>query len=75
MGHNSELNRDRSAKLDGIKFWLAGDLGADYCRGTEWAEITFEPSVTKEQRDAIATILGHVYPSSGSHLQRGKTLL
>ena len=24
--------------------------------------MTFEPSVTKEQRDAIATILGQVYP-------------
>lgn len=29
----------------------------------EWAEVTFDPTVTKEQRDAIAPILlQHVYP-------------
>ena len=31
-------------------------------KGAEWAEITFEPSVKKEQRDAITTIIPHVYP-------------
>ena len=48
--------------LNGIKFWIAGDLGADFSKGANWAEITFEPSVTKEQRDAITTIVPHVYP-------------
>jgi hypothetical protein len=48
--------------LEGMKFWIAGDLGADYSKGTEWAEITFEPQATKAQRDAITTILPHVYP-------------
>ena len=28
----------------------------------DWAVLTFDPSVSKEQRDAIARILGHVYP-------------
>lgn len=50
-------------KLDGAKFWVAGDLGGDFSKGQmDWAVLTFDPSVTKEQRDAIGRILGHVYP-------------
>jgi uncharacterized protein DUF1326 len=50
-------------KLDGVKFWLAGDLGADFGGGEgDWIEATFEPSVTKEQRAGLAVILSHVYP-------------
>src|SRR4029079_11805283 len=52
-----------ATKLDGAKFGVAGDLGADFSKGTMgWAILHFDPSVTKEQRDAIATILGQVYP-------------
>src|SRR6266511_4370666 len=47
----------------GAKIWISGDLGADFSKGeTEWAVLTFDPSVTKEQRDAIATVVGKVYP-------------
>jgi len=50
-------------KLDGAKFWVSGDLGSEFSDGEmEWAVLTFDPSVTKEQRDGIASILGHVYP-------------
>ena len=50
-------------KLDGVKFWLAADLGGDFSQGqADWVEATFEPSVTKEQRQALAVILGYVYP-------------
>lgn len=50
-------------KLDGAKFWVAGDLGGDFSKGQmDWAVLTFDSAVTKEQRDAIAKILGHVYP-------------
>lgn len=53
----------RGVKLDGAKFWVAGDLGGDFSQGQmDWAELTFDPSVTKEQRDGIAAILGQVYP-------------
>ena len=48
--------------LDGIKLWLAGDLGADFSKGGEWVEVTFEPGVKKDQREAAAAILPHVYP-------------
>ena len=50
-------------KLDGVKFWLAADLGGDFSQGqADWVEATFESSVTKEQRQALAVILGYVYP-------------
>jgi hypothetical protein len=54
--------RFNGASLDGLKFWIAGDLGADFSKSGEWAEITFEPSATKAQRDAITTIVPNVYP-------------
>jgi len=50
-------------KLDGVKFWLAADLGGDFSSGNaDWAEVTFEPSATKDQRDALGLILRHIYP-------------
>jgi hypothetical protein len=52
-----------SVKLDGAKFWVAGDLGSDFSKGQmDWAVLTFDPSVKPDQREAIKTILGHVYP-------------
>lgn len=52
-----------ATKLDGAKFWLAGDLGDDFGDGEiEWAILTFDPSVTKEQREGVGAIIGHVYP-------------
>lgn len=51
-----------STKLDGAKFWVAGDLG-DFASGkTEWAVLTFDPSVTASQREGIAAALGALYP-------------
>ena len=51
-------------KLDGAKFWLAGDLGGDFSNGQmDWVEVTFDPTLTKPQRDGIAAILlKSVYP-------------
>ena len=52
-----------ATKLDGAKFWISGDLGADFSKGElDWAVVTFDKSVTKEQRDGIAQILPHVFP-------------
>jgi hypothetical protein len=49
--------------LDGIKFWIAGDLGADFSQGqADWAVLTFEGSTRKPQRDALMTILPRIYP-------------
>jgi len=52
-----------NVKLDGAKFWIAADLGADFSKGQmDWATLTFDPSVTKAQREGITVILGHLYP-------------
>src|SRR5262245_27157952 len=52
-----------ATKLDGMKFWVGGDLGGDFSTGKmDWAVLTFEPSATKEQREAVKEIVGHVYP-------------
>jgi hypothetical protein len=50
--------------LAGAKVWIAGDLGDDFGDGqAEWAEVTFDPAVSKPQRDGLAAILtGTVYP-------------
>ena len=68
-GHHSHASgmsehycRFNGVALDGMKFWIAGDLGADFSKSGEWAEITFEPSATKQQREAITTIVPNVYP-------------
>jgi Protein of unknown function (DUF1326) len=52
-----------STKLDGSKFWVAGDLGADFSKGEmNWSTLTFDPSVTPEQREGIKTIIARLYP-------------
>ncbi len=52
-----------ATKLDGAKFWVAGDLGGDFSKGQmDWAVLTFDPAVTKEQRDGIVAVLGKLYP-------------
>ncbi len=52
-----------STKLDGVKFWVGGDLGDDFSDGEMgWAVLHFDKAMTKEQRDGVAAILGHVYP-------------
>ena len=50
-------------KLDGAKFWIAMDLGDDFTDGTmKWAVVTFDPSVTKDQREGIVKAVGGLYP-------------
>jgi len=50
-------------KLDGAKFWVSGDLGAEFSDGEmDWAVLTFDKALTKEQRDAIGNIVPHVFP-------------
>ncbi len=52
-----------TAKLDGAKFWVAGDLGGDFSKGQmDWAVLTFDPSVTKIQREGVMQVLGKLYP-------------
>ena len=44
-------------KLDGLKFWFAGDKG-----DAKTVELTFEPSATKDQREGIREFLSHFLP-------------
>ena len=49
--------------LAGAKFWLAGDLGGDFSTGQmDWVIVTFDKSVTAEQRQGLGEILPHVFP-------------
>ena len=60
-------------KLDGAKFWIAGDLGDDFSDGRmNWAVLHFDPAVTKEQREAIGAIVAHVYPVKWDSLTIGQ---
>jgi len=61
-----------NVKLDGAKFWIGGDLGGDFTKGMDWAEVTFDPSVTKEQRDAITVALGQLFPVKWKSFTVGK---
>ena len=52
-----------TTKLDGAKFWVAGDLGGDFSKGMmDWAVVTFDRATSKDQRAAIGAMLGSVYP-------------
>jgi hypothetical protein len=69
------VNKGRygDVSLDGTKFWVGGDLGGDFSTGAmDWAMLTFEASATKPQRDAIAAILGKVYPVKWNSFTIGK---
>lgn len=60
-------------KLDGMKFWIGGDLGSDFSQGQmQWAILHFEPSATKAQRDAIVTVLTALYPVKWQNFTIGK---
>jgi Protein of unknown function (DUF1326) len=60
-----KVNKGRygAVTLEGVKFWIAGDLGADFSQGqADWAVLTFERSTPKPERDAIMAILPRIYP-------------
>lgn len=53
-------------KLDGLKFWFAGDKG-----DARIVELTFEPSATTEQREGIRQFLSHFLPVQWTSLTEG----
>jgi hypothetical protein len=53
-------------RLDGMKFWFAGDKG-----DARTVELTFEPSATKEQREAVREFLSHFLPLKWTSLTEG----
>jgi len=52
-----------ATKLDGAKFWIATDLGDDFADGEmEWAVLYFDKVLRPPQREAVQTIVGHLFP-------------
>jgi hypothetical protein len=62
-----------STKLDGALFWIYGDLGDEFSDGEmDWAVVTFDKATTKEQREAIGTIAGHLFPVKWKSFSTGE---
>lgn len=56
-GHHGDTD------LTGVKFWVAGDLGADWKDGTtDWAVVTFQTGTTAAQKAGVTTALRHIFP-------------
>jgi hypothetical protein len=53
-------------RLDGLKFWFAGDKG-----DAKTVELTFEPSATEEQRAAIRVFMSHFLPLKWTSFTEG----
>ncbi|HWY20807.1 MAG TPA: DUF1326 domain-containing protein [Candidatus Acidoferrum sp.] len=59
-----------STNLEGAKFWITGDLGGDFSKGQmDWALVTFDKATTKEQQEALGSIIPHVFPVKWNSLQ------
>ena len=53
-----------NVQLDGGKFWIVTDLGADWSNGNmEWAKLYFDKKLTPEQRTHIGQIVGNIFPA------------
>src|SRR5262249_1361821 len=62
-----------TTKLDGAKFWMAGDLGADFSKEHyDWAVLTFEPAISKASRDALIAIAHHLFPGTWNSFMVGQ---
>src|SRR5262245_45276461 len=47
MGYKVNAGKYGNVDLTGAKFWIAGDLGADFSKGnTDWAVVTFDKSLS-----------------------------
>lgn len=49
--------------LAGAKYWLTGDLGDEWgtAKKAKWVVVSFDPTTTKEQREALAPIILQTY--------------
>lgn len=63
-GHYGETN------LDGVKFWLAGDLGGDFSKGmVDWGVVYIDKAASTEQVDGVKAILPHLFPVKWNSLK------
>lgn len=53
----------KDTNLTGVKVWVTGDLGHEWAQGKgDWLVMTFDPSVSKAQQNAMMDILTKLYP-------------
>jgi hypothetical protein len=53
----------KDVKLDGAKVWLSNDLGSDWSTGKDsWAVVTYDTSVSAQQKAALDDIIAQLYP-------------
>jgi hypothetical protein len=65
LAHKINKGHYGTTSLDGVKFWVASDLGGDFSGHPpqmDWAVLTFDKSSTPAQREAIGKIVGYVFP-------------
>jgi hypothetical protein len=63
LAHRINKGHYGAVSLDGVKFWLANDLGGDFSKGQmDWAVLTFDKATTPPQREAITEIVKQVFP-------------
>jgi hypothetical protein len=59
-----------TTRLDGVKFWMYGDLGAEFTDGEmDWAMVTFDKHTTNQQRQALGAIIAKLFPVKWKSLQ------
>jgi hypothetical protein len=66
------VNKGRygSEILDGVKFWLAADVGSDFSKGqTDWGVLYFDHSLNHKQREAVQIILSNLMPVTWKSFQ------
>ena len=55
MANKVNKGKYDSETLDGVKFWLAADVGSDFSTGlTDWAILYFDRSLNQKQKEAAA---------------------
>ena len=73
MGFKVNSGRYGEVKLDGVKFWIAGDLGDSWEDGkVDWARVTFDKGMTEAQREGLGQILPHLYPVEWASFSTGE---
>ena len=70
MAYKVNRGHHGPVKLDGAMFWISGDLGGDFSHGEmDWAVVTFDKAMSKEQREGVGAILAHVFPVKWKSLE------
>ncbi len=72
MGFKIDEGHHGKTDLAGAKFWVAGDLGAEFDDGKlDWSVLTFDEATTKEQRDGIVAFISTVFPVEWESFETG----